>query len=212
MRSLNRLFMALLVVLISMTLVPSSVVLADSKDDSCPGNSCINKLTKGSNDLKGNLKTEQHIYYVGVGETLVVSIKFSRGWELLADGTLDAHVVAISPDAVLFPFLVDKNVGPTDRTFFNIPLTNVDTLQLGQYQVALIATIPGGDPTNLEHWHNGFRGLLDMEGVYITDEPLAEDANLDGECDFDDDSNGFCDDKNLEDDDDGDDDDDDDDS
>ena len=206
MRPLNRLFMAFLVVLISMTLVPSSVVLAESKDGSCPGNSCINKLTKGSNDIKGNLKTEQHIYYVG--ETLVVSIKFSRGWELLADGEVDAYVVAISPDAVVYPFLVDNNIGPTDRTFFNIQLTNVDTLLLGQYQVALIATLPEGDPTNIGDWHNGFRGLLDMEGVYITDEPLAEDANLDGECDFDDDDDGFCDDLNLEDDDDDDDDDD----
>ena len=103
MRFLNRLFITFLVVLISMTLVPSSVVLADSKDGSCPGNSCINKLTKGSNDIKGNLKTEQHIYYVG--ETLVVSIKFSRGWELLADETGKPIVIGIALVVVFLAFL-----------------------------------------------------------------------------------------------------------
>lgn len=198
MRCVNRLLTTLLVVTTSITLVTFSAGIAHSRNDSAPGQ--LKKLSKGRSAVKGNLKTTQHIYYAG--ETIVVSIKFSRGWELLADLSADAHVVVIYPDSTVIPFPVDKNVGPTDRKFFDVPLVTDETLPVGQYQVALILTSPGGDPTNLQDWYNGFRGLLDMEGVYISSEPLPEDADRDGECDFDDDSDGFCDDSNQSDDDD----------
>lgn len=232
MRSLNKLFWALLVVLTSMTLIASSVALAkkpgdsspgksadapghnkvkasdddltvseddiaDSEDDdSSPGNSAnapgqAKKLSKGSSDVKGNLKVSQHIYYEG--DTIEVSIKFSRGWELLADGTVDAHVVVITPAAELLSFPVDPSAGPSDRKFFNVELESSDTLPVGQYQLALILTIPDGDSANLVDWYNGFRGLMDMEGLLISSQFLAEDADMDGECDFDIDGDGFCD-------------------
>jgi len=232
MRSLNKLFLALLVVLTSMTLIASSVALAkkpgDSSpgksadapghnkikasdddvtvseddiadgedDDSSPGNSAnapgqAKKLSKGSSDVKGNLKVSQHIYYEG--DTIEVSIKFSRGWELLAEGTVDAHVVVITPAAELLSFPVDPSAGPSDRKFFNVELESSDTLPVGQYQLALILTIPDGDSANLVDWYNGFRGLMDMEGLLISSQFLAEDADMDGECDFDVDGDGFCD-------------------
>lgn len=218
MRSLNKLFLALLVVLTSMTLIASSVALAkkpgDSSpgksadapghnkikesddDDSSPGNSAnapgqAKKLSKGSSDVKGNLKVSQHIYYEG--DTIEVSIKFSRGWELLAEGAVDAHVVVITPEAELLSFPVDPSIGPSDRKFFNIDLPESETLPIGQYQLALILTIPDGDSANLVDWYNGFRGLMDMEGLLISSQFLAEDANMDGECDFDVDGDGFCD-------------------
>lgn len=216
MRSLNKLLLALLVVFTSMTLITSSVALAKkpdesspgksadapgknkvvSDDDSSPGNSAnapgqAKKLSKGSSDVKGNLKVSQHIYYEG--DTIDVSIKFSRGWELLAEGTVDAHVVVITPAAELLSFPVDPSTGPSDRKFFNIELESSDTLPVGQYQLALILTIPEGDSTSLADWYNGFRGLMDMEGLLISDQPLAEDADMDGECDFDVDGDGFCD-------------------
>ena len=236
MRSLNKLFLALLVVLTSMTLIASSVALAKNQgdsspgksadapghnkvkasdddvtvseddvadgedDDSTPGNSAnapgqAKKLSKGSSDVKGNLKVSQHIYYQG--DTIEVSIKFSRGWELLADGTIDAYVAVITPEAEFLSFPVDPNIGPSDRKFFNIelPKEDTETLPVGQYQLALILTIPDGDadgdPANLEDWYNGFRGLMDMEGLLISAQPLAEDANMDGEFDSDTDGNGF---------------------
>ena len=230
MRSLNKLFLALLVVLTSMTLIASSVALAKNQgdsspgksadapghnkikasdddvtvseddvadgedDDSTPGNSAnapgqAKKLSKGSSDVKGNLKVSQHIYYEG--DTIEVSIKFSRGWELLAEGTVDAHVVVITPAAELLSFPVDPGIGPSDRKFFNIDLPESDTLPIGQYQLALILTIPDGDSANLVDWYNGFRGLMDMEGLLISAQPLPEDANMDGEFDSDTDGNGF---------------------
>ena len=232
MRSLNKLFLALLVVLTSMTLIASSVALAkkpgDSSpgksadapghnkikesddDDSSPGNSAnasgqAKKLSKGSSDVKGNLKLSQHIYYEG--DFIEVSIKFSRGWELLAEGTVDAHVVVITPEATLLSFPVDPNIGPSDRKFFNVelPKEDTETLPIGQYQLALILTNPEGDPAILVDWYNGFRGLMDMEGLLISDQVLAEDADMNGECDYDNNDNGFCDEENGTDDDDADD-------
>ncbi len=245
MRFLNKLFLALLVVLTSMTLIASSVALAkkpadsspgksadapghnkvvsdddsspddtsespdqeevESDDESSPGNSAnapgqAKKLSKGSSDVKGNLKVSQHIYYEG--DTIEVSIKFSRGWELLAEGTVDAHVVVITPAAELLSFPVDPGIGPSDRKFFNVDLPESGTLPIGQYQLALILTIPDGDSANLVDWYNGFRGLMDMEGLLISAQPLAEDANMDGECDFDFDDDGFCDEESGTDDDD----------
>jgi len=207
-----------LVVLIIVTLAIPSLALAKKDENACPGNSCdapgqidqsskgnsaapgqFIKLSKGNSDLKGNLKTKQHIYYEG--DSLEVSVKFSRGLDLLADGTVATHIVVITPEANLFSVPVETPVGGNERMFFDIVVTT-ETLPAGQYQVALIATIPDGDPTNLQQWYNGFRGLLDMEGIYISDEPLSEDANSDGECDFDADGDGFCDEDSLEDNDD----------
>lgn len=245
MKSLNKLFLALLVVLTSMTLIASSVALAkkpgnsspgksaqapghnkvvsgddsfpedssespeqeeiESDDESSPGNSAnapgqAKKLSKGSTNVKGNLKVSQHIYYEG--DTIEVSIKFSRGWELLAEGTVDAHVVVITPAAELLSFPVDPSTGPSDRKFFNIELDSSDTLPAGQYQLALIVTIPDGEPVNLADWYNGFRGLMDMEGLLISGQYLSEDSDMDGECDYDYDGDGFCDEESGTDDDD----------
>lgn len=163
------------------------------------------RLTKGSSDVKGNLKTRQHIYYEG--DTIEVSIKFSRGWEMLADGVIDAHVVVITPEKELLPFPVDPSIGPSDRKFFNVELESSETLPVGQYQLGLILTLGDGDPLNLADWYNGYRGLMDMEGILISAQALTEDADMDGECDFDEDGDGFCDEENGTDDDDSEDDD-----
>ena len=98
----------------------------------------------------------------------------------------------ISPETELFSFPVDPSIGPSDRKFFSVELESTETLPVGQYQLGLILTVPDGDPANLVDWRNGFRGLLDMEGVLISDQTLPEDTDMDGECDFDADGNGFC--------------------
>lgn len=163
------------------------------------------KLNKGRSDVKGNLKTRRHIYYEG--DTIEVSIKFSRGWEMLADGTIDAYVVVITPEKELLPFPVDPSIGPSDRKFFSVELESSETLPVGQYQLGLVLTLGDGDPLNLADWYNGFRGLMDMEGILISAQALIEDADMDGECDFDEDGDGFCDEETGTDDDDSEDDD-----
>ena len=211
--TLKRLFVSLLMVALASTMASAK------NDETCPGKSCeakgkagVNTLTdvsidaeskasvllNGRNDFKADIRTK-HIYYVG--ETLSVFVKFSRGIDILVDELADAHIVVVTPNTDAYSFPVDSSIGPQDRKFFSIDIENAETLPLGQYQLGLVVTIPGGDPLDIKDWYNGFRGLLDMEGIYISDQPLPEDVDADGECDADADGDGFCEDENTDDDD-----------
>lgn len=210
----------LLTALLMVTLAATPALAKNDK--TCPGKSCeakeragissedtltevsiaaeskANVLLNGRNEFKANIRTK-HIYYVG--ETLSVSVKFSRGIDLLADGLAEAHVIVVSPNMEAYAFPVESSIGPNDRKFFSIDIDNAGTLPLGQYQVGLVVTVPGGDPLSIKDWYNGFRGLLDMEGLYISDKSLPEDADGDGECDADADGDGFCEDQTTDNDD-----------
>ena len=211
--TVKRLFVSLLMVAVATTMASAK------NDETCPGKSCeakekagVNTLTdvsvdseskasvllNGRNDFKADIRTK-HIYYVG--ETLSVFVKFSRGIDILADELADAHIIVVTPNTDAYSFPVDSSIGPQDRKFFSLDIENAETLPLGQYQLGLVVTIPGGDPLDIKDWYNGFRGLLDMEGIYISDQPLPEDVDADGECDADADGDGFCEDKNTDDDD-----------
>ena len=215
--TLKRLFVSLLMVALTSTMASAK------NDETCPGKSCEAKekagvisrddtltdvsidaeskasvLLNGRNDFKADIRTK-HIYYVG--ETLSVFVKFSRGIDILADELADAHIIVVTPNTDAYSFPVDSSIGPQDRKFFSLDIENAETLPLGQYQMGLVVTIPGGDPLDIKDWYNGFRGLLDMEGIYISDQPLPEDVDADGECDADADGDGFCEDKNTDDDD-----------
>jgi hypothetical protein len=215
--TLKRLFVSLLMVALTSTMASAK------NDETCPGKSCEAKekagvisrddtltdvsidaeskasvLLNGRNDFKADIRTK-HIYYVG--ETLSVFVKFSRGIDILADELADAHIIVVTPNTDAYSFPVDSSIGPQDRKFFSLDIENAETLPLGQYQLGLVVTIPGGDPLDIKDWYNGFRGLLDMEGIYISDQPLPEDVDADGECDADADGDGFCEDKNTDDDD-----------
>ena len=215
--TLKRLFVSLLIVALTSTMASAK------NDETCPGKSCEEKekagvisrdntlidvsidaeskasvLLNGRNDFKADIRTK-HIYYVG--ETLSVFVKFSRGIDILADELADAHIIVVTPNTDAYSFPVDSSIGPQDRKFFSLDIENAETLPLGQYQLGLVVTIPGGDPMDIKDWYNGFRGLLDMEGIYISDQPLPEDVDADGECDADADGDGFCEDENTDDDD-----------
>jgi len=191
----------------------ASTMASAKNDKTCPGKSCEAKekagvissddnltdvsidaeskssvLLNGRNDFKADIRTK-HIYYVG--ETFSVFIKFSRGFDILAEELADAHVIVVTPNTDAYSFPVDSSIGPQDRKFFSLDIENAETLPLGQYQLGLIVTIPGGDPLNIKDWYNGFRGLLDMEGIYISDKPVTEDSDADGELDADTDADGF---------------------
>lgn len=214
MKSTKGLLLSLLMVVLASTMA----IAKSGKNETCPGKSCEAKeragttlteqaidpefrsgiLSNGRNDFKANIRTK-HIYYVG--DTLSAFVKFSRGINLLAEDLADAHIIVVAPTTDAYAFPVDSSIGPNDRKFFSIDILNAETLPLGQYQLALVVTIPGGDPLNIKDWYNGFRGLLDMEGIYISDRPLPEDVDADGECDADADGDGFCEDGNTDDDD-----------
>ncbi|MDY6983891.1 MAG: hypothetical protein SV422_12450 [Pseudomonadota bacterium] len=139
--------------------------------------------------IKGNLKTRQHIYYVG--DELEISVQFARGHNLLADGEADAHVVIYSAAGELSSIPVPADVGTAPRRFVRIESVDIATLPEGQYQLGLVVTVPDGDPAALEDWYGGFRGLLDSEAVYITAGPVDTDDDGDGEHDDDTDGDGI---------------------
>jgi hypothetical protein len=147
-------------------------------------------VQNGRGDFQGNIKTGQHIYYEG--DALDISVQFSRGGALLADGEADAHIVIFSFDGTLISVPVPDDIGTGSRNFFRIDDVDTATLPEGQYQLGLVLTIPDGDPTLLEDWYSGFRALLDTEAVYISDEILAGDHDKDGEWDDDSDDDGIA--------------------
>ncbi len=144
---------------------------------------------QGPAAIRGNLRTRQHIYYVG--DELEVRLQFARGYDVLAEGEADAHVVIFASDGTLIVKTVPADVGPASRKFFSMESVDISALPEGQYQLGLIVTVPDGDPTLVEDWYGGFRALLDTESVYISDEPLDTDADGDGEHDDDEDGDGI---------------------
>ena len=146
-------------------------------------------VQNGRSTIKGNLRTLQHIYYVG--DELELSVQFARGYQLLADGEAEAHVVVFSQDATLIVAPLPADVGPTPRKFFRMDSVDLAALPEGQYQLGLIVTVPDGDPTQLEDWYGGYRALLDTEAVYIAATPVDTDDDGDGEHDDDADGDGL---------------------
>lgn len=148
-----------------------------------------NPVQNGKSEFKGNLRTSQHVYYVG--DELEISLQFARGHDLLAEGEAAAHVVIFSFDGSLIDVPVPADIGPSSRKFFSMESVAISALPEGQYQLGLIVTVPDGDPTLLEDWYGGFRALLDTEAVFISEEALEEDADGDGELDDDEDGDGI---------------------
>jgi hypothetical protein len=81
-----------------------------------------------------------------------------------------------------------------------IELSNLDTSVLlpGDYQLALVLTVPGGNPLNISDWYSGFRGLLSIERLRFSATATSSDADGDGEFDDDTDGDGFVENEALE--------------
>ncbi|HEY0962004.1 MAG TPA: hypothetical protein VGE69_06580 [Pseudomonadales bacterium] len=154
-----------------------------------PHASAKHVVENGRFAIKGNLKTRQHIYYVG--DELEISVQFARGHNLLSEGEADAHIVIYSAEGDLSSVPVPSDVGTAPRRFVRIESVDIAALPEGQYQLGLVVTVPDGDPAALEDWYGGFRGLLDSEAVYITDGPVDTDDDGDGEHDEDTDGDGI---------------------
>jgi hypothetical protein len=151
-----------------------------------------------SNGVKGLLSTGKGIVYTG--QPLEISLRFPRGSDLIDSGEVDAFVVIFTPDssaeAVVVP--VGAIASATPAKLFEVAEVDISTLPAGQYQLGLILTIPGGDPLNIGDWHNGLLGMIDVKGLTISDEALAEDEDGDGHFDDDADGDGFHDDDEEE--------------
>ena len=59
------------------------------------------------------------------------------------------------------------------------------SIPAGIYQIALVLTKTGGDPTNLNHWHKGFNALVAAMSIKHKKECGSDDNDCDGEEDTD---------------------------
>jgi hypothetical protein len=167
----------------------STTIAAPSEKALEHANHGASKVQNGKSEFQGNLKTGQHIYYAG--DALDISVQFARGGALLAEGEADAHIVIFSFDGTLTSVPIEDDIGAESKKFFQIDDIDTATLPEGQYQLGLVLTIPGGDPTLVADWYSGFRALLDTEAVYISEEMLEGDGDEDGEWDEDADDDGI---------------------
>tara|TARA_B110000305_G_scaffold235617_1_gene295559 strand:+ start:418 stop:1107 length:690 start_codon:yes stop_codon:yes gene_type:complete len=158
----------------------SGLVLAD--DDSY-------SITNDLSYLAGSIDTRQHIYYPG--DTIDVRVSMGGNTALLADQLVDIYLGIFAPNGKLFMIPV-KNYQVTDsqRLFFIENLTSA-VIFPGTYHMALVATVPGGDPENIADWYNGFGGLLDEDALLYTETAVERDIDSDGEWDDDYDRDGF---------------------
>jgi hypothetical protein len=139
--------------------------------------------------IKGNVWTSQHIYYVG--DELSIQLDFPRGYDLIAAGTIEAHIVVFARAGAVYDIPIPSTWGAAPRKLWRIPDINIDELPEGQYQIALILTKPGGKAKQLQDWYGGIRALLDSEAIYIAATPVDTDENVDGEHDDDRDHDGI---------------------
>jgi hypothetical protein len=146
-------------------------------------------VRNGLTPVKGNLSTPQHVYYVG--DELEVNLAFTRGYDLVKSGAVDAHVVVFARGGSVFDYRMRTNSLMESRRLWHIADIDIDTLPEGQYQLGLVVTVHGGDATDLDDWYGGFRALLDSEAIYVAATPIDTDIDLDGEHDNDTDGDGI---------------------
>lgn len=143
--------------------------------------------------VKGRILTRRIVHYTG--DPLEISLVFYRGADLVQDGDMDAYILIFTPGAeeesVVVPVSQDASV--RRNRLFRIDAVDLSTLPAGWYQLGLVLTEPGGDPRDVDDWHNGLRGLLHVVGIVVTDEAVSYDQDGDGMVDDDIDGDGFSD-------------------
>ncbi|MFT6056478.1 MAG: hypothetical protein ACJAS2_000753 [Pseudohongiellaceae bacterium] len=208
-------FSTIFSVVITVTLMVSSQVVMAQGNSAGKGNSNGKNKNIGvgnaSNGIMGRVITDKGVVYTG--DPLSISLQFPRGSELVVNGDVDAYVVIFAPaaddpsddsesdsdsssnealtDAIVLP--VNGQASEEETKLFELEAVDLSTISAGTYQLALILTVPGGDPLNINDWHNGLLGLVHIRGLTITDEAVDFDADGDGEVDDDADGDGFSD-------------------
>jgi hypothetical protein len=216
-------FSTIFSVVITVTLMVSSQVVMAQGNSAGKGNSNGKNKNIGvgnaSNGIMGRIITDKGVVYTG--DPLSISLKFPRGSELVVNGDVDAYVVIFAPaaddtsddsesdsdsdsssnealtDAIVLP--VNGQASEEETKLFELEAVDLSTISAGTYQLGLILTVPGGDPLNINEWHNGLLGLVHIRGLTITDEAVDFDADGDGEVDDDADGDGFSDGDDLSD-------------
>ncbi len=168
-------------------------------DDKGRGNGKNAGAGNASDGIQGRIVTEKHVIYTG--DPLNISLRFARGAQLVTSGEVDASVIIFTPEQAAEPIVVpvSSEASATARKLFQIESVDVSALPAGQYQIGLVLTVPDGDPLQLSDWHNGLLGMVDVVGIRISDQPIADDQDGDGKLDDDADDDGFPDDDDEDD-------------
>lgn len=163
------------------TLVWGSSVLADNDN--------TYKLTNDMSFISGDISSIKHIYYPG--DTIDIRVNVGGNTQLLASQAVDIYLGIVTPNGVpVFQKVQDYQTLNSQRLFYMENITS-SVVNPGTYNLAVIATKPGGNPANVEDWYNGFAGMLDSEAVLYSSASVAGDSDLDGNWDNDFDRDGY---------------------
>jgi len=141
---------------------------------------------------KNLIVTNKQVYYQG--DPLQVYLKFPKSLTAVINGEADAYMLIAPPagDIIVAPVAMN----PEDIWYKFLELADLDTSQfaVGNYQLAVVLTQPGGDPLVLADWYRGLKGLISTKRIkmwagYSYD---AEDEDGDGQIDGDWNGDGYC--------------------
>jgi len=145
-----------------------------------------------SNDLSyldGSIDTAQHIYYPG--DNIDIRVTMRGNTQVLADQMVDLYLGIMTTTGKFSLMPIKGAVDASGKRLISVQNISSAVLVEGTYQLALIATVPGGNPNNVEDWYNGFGGLLDEDAILYSETAIARDYDQDGEWDDDYDRDGF---------------------
>ncbi len=145
-------------------------------------------------------------------EDLSIKVRLPRKYKAFWNETADAHLVAAFPSneqtgsakyqSWNLREILKNDSGSTDseNPLFQLNCDFLQSLPTGTYQLSLIMTISGGDPTDLLDWHHAFKGLLATSRIKISETQDESDQDGDGEVDGDLDFDGELEEDEIEDD------------
>lgn len=147
------------------------------------------RLTNDNTYIKGDIDTRQHIYYPG--DTIDVRVTIGGNTQLLNDQQVDIYLSVLNTNGKFSAYPVKNYQNANARKVLYVENLDNSILSPGTYQIALVATIPGGNPANVEDWYNGFAGLLDDDAILYSETSISNDYDGDGEWDDDYDRDGY---------------------
>ncbi len=135
-----------------------------------------------------------------INDQLSIKVKIPRKLKAFWQGNADAHIVVAFPSNNdsgqtsysswnLRELLADKlqaeDGDKREHPLFRLPCSTLASIPAGPYQLALVMTIPGGDPENINDWFHGFQGLVATSRIKISEGEDESDKDGDGEVDGD---------------------------
>ncbi len=140
---------------------------------------------------KGLIKTGRHVFYPG--EAFSLSVVLPKSLKAFWNGDADAWLLVQDKNGDFFPIVVsnDDILPDKPKVIIEDIILDPENFPEGCYQIALILTEKGGDPTELSDWYNGFGGLVSISRIILAEPGNTEDNDQDGEVDQDDDGDGY---------------------